>query len=1057
MFFAKIEPCYLFSDDKRKKYKKELRDLDTGFSFFYKFNEDSNNLVIIARKKDGIFTSLPDIIGIRINMSGRIEGLFGDSSIYEISTSALLTYLEDKESKMTEDELKNLYGEDYEKMKFFASISTDKREEMAEIRNSFLDLINEFNTTVTYDDGLPFSSIFNGPIEATIDIGSKESEYDLELSFYRGDFHIHFAGEKLNELLTAYRNGTGFYYKNQKFIISKNDFDLSFQNAIETIAKSYYTKQRYTSSLIDIRVNPATLLKILFTLTGKNFYLDGEEYIISHDVSPALVAVKSDGELEINPEKKKGKSRYLIYSNMMACIGNGQADLYKFESTKMARVYSFLLKSGMDSYSFIKDIFATKLIPTVGPNILAKPKEGDKDAFEIKLYIDLDDNDSLITKTIYKYRNEELPRESIPSNPYIDTFLGAFSKALKELGIKDNGSEESQAIVFSFFKADLSPIRKVAKVFLSDRINRMRITSIKGVNISITKERGWLNASIDSKDYSKDELKSILDAYKKKRKFIILRNDMILMDEEVKKVKDVMDELHMDDDLSAEKLPFFEVYKLKAQENDKLHLNMNKTLTDSLKEISNFKEIPVLLDRSMEDKLRPYQKDAVKWMYALYKNNLDGILADDMGLGKTFETISFISLVNKDMPIIIVCPTSLVYNWAHEFNQWYPSQKCITIEGDKKYRTDIINSIDNNKKIIYVTSYDSLRNDLDLYKEKHFALTIIDEAQFIKNAFALKTKAVKKLDSECRFALTGTPLENRLSDLWSIFDFLMPGYFGSYDKFKEIYENPISADQKGKTKDNLVKRITPFILRRTKKEVLKSLPPKTTTVLSVNMSETERKFYVAYLQKARETLGEEVSKISFLAALTKLREICVDAGSFFEGFKEKSSKLDVAERLIEESIENGHKILIFSSFSTVLHHLQSILKSNDIDSYLIEGATKSGDRVVMAEDFNKTDEIKVMLVSLKAGGTGLNLMGADTVIHLDPWWNFAAEEQATDRAYRIGQLRPVTVYKLVSYDSVEERVIKLQEEKKALYDAVIQNGDNAISSLKDEDIKFILS
>lgn len=1057
MFFAEIKKGQLLSDWERKKYSEELKNFEKNYSIYYKFDSDAATLTVIANKKKDADTNLSDIFGATINTASTADFFFEGPRGTADSTAILLTYLDDKEKNMSEDELKKIYGEDYEKMKVFASMDPQKRAQMSEVRKTFLDLIHDFNYSNSYDETPPISSLFGGPVDIRMEFykTNRDKEYEVVLELFTPRDEMTFSEGKLASLLNCYRGGFIYEHRYSFYTVSKEDFKSDVLEAFELLSGSYFRGDSYYSSS-DVEVSEYSLLKILFALKGKTIELDNHKYEISSEINHASVSLNSKGDLDISPEPKSFDG-YMFSANMMAGFKDGKIHLYTFESRKIAKIYSFFEYSGKDSYHFIKDIFAKKLMPTVGSSILKKPEEEDKDAFEIQLYIDLDDNDCLTTKTVYRYGNEEMKREKIPSNPYIDTYLGAFSKALSELGIKEKSTIDSQSIIYAFFKADLNPLRKVAKVFLSDRINRMRITSVKGVSISINKERGWLNASMDSKDYSKEELIGILDAFKKKKKFIILRNDIIMMDEEVAKIKDVADELHMNDDLTAEKLPFFEVYNLKAKENDSLHLTMNKTLTDSLREISNFKELPLDLSPDVEENLRTYQKDAVKWMYALYKNNLDGILADDMGLGKTFETIAFISLIEKPMPILIVCPTSLVYNWAKEFTQWSPSQRCVTIEGDKKFRTEAINSIRNDEKTIYVTSYDSLRNDLDLYQDKHFSLAIIDEAQFIKNAFALKTKAVKKIDSDCRFALTGTPLENRLSDLWSIFDFLMPGYFGSYEKFKEVYENPIAADQKGRTKDSLVKRITPFILRRTKKEVLKSLPPKTTSVLTVNMSELERKFYVAYLQKAREALGADVSKISFLAALTKLREICVDAQSFFDGFKEKSSKLDLAERLVEESIQNGHKILIFSSFSTVLHNLQKILKASEIDSYLIEGSTKSGDRVVMAEDFNKTDEVKVMLVSLKAGGTGLNLMGADTVIHLDPWWNFAAEEQATDRAYRIGQLRPVTVYKLVSYDSVEERVIKLQEEKKALYDAVIQNGDSAISSLKDEDIKFILS
>ncbi|MBR5750575.1 MAG: DEAD/DEAH box helicase, partial [Bacilli bacterium] len=341
-----------------------------------------------------------------------------------------------------------------------------------------------------------------------------------------------------------------------------------------------------------------------------------------------------------------------------------------------------------------------------------------------------------------------------------------------------------------------------------------------------------------------------------------------------------------------------------------------------------------------------------------------------------------------------------------------------------------------------------------------------DEAQFIKNMHAKKTNAVKQINALHTIALTGTPIENSMADLWAIFDFLMPGYLDSFNIFKTRY---ILAGDQVKARGSLSRKITPFLLRRTKAEVLKDLPKKTTEIITLTMNDEARRYYDAVLVDTRNkirqkredpTKGDKYSEkglFSVLPLLTRLREICVDPSAFLDGFSEESAKMAYALSYITIAVEAGHKVLVFSSFTKVLDHLTILLRESGVKSFYIYGATEADDRLSMAESFNTKNDVNVMLVSLKAGGTGLNLHGADIVVHLDPWWNVAAEEQATDRAYRIGQKRPVSVVKLICHNSIEEKVIQLQENKRELYNQVIKSGDEAISKLNIEDIKFLLS
>lgn len=362
----------------------------------------------------------------------------------------------------------------------------------------------------------------------------------------------------------------------------------------------------------------------------------------------------------------------------------------------------------------------------------------------------------------------------------------------------------------------------------------------------------------------------------------------------------------------------------------------------------------------------------------------------------------------------------------------------------------------SDEEITYIISYDSLRIDLDLFKDRSFGFLILDEGQYIANAFSQKTRAVKTLNADYKFALTGTPIQNSLMDLWSLFDFLMPGYLKSYTEFRRTYAK---YDIEKEEKERLENIVSPFLLKRKKEDVLTELPGKTTITQSLAMDEKEKRLYQAYLQKAKNTFADKddngkTNKLAVLAALTRMRQICVDPSSFLD-YPDISSKLEYTIFLIKEAVSKDHKILLFSSFKTVLIHLEKLLEKENITFDSINGETSAHKRIELAKKFNTTEDPKVMLISLKAGGTGLNLIGADIVIHLDPWWNLAAEDQASDRAYRIGQKRKVTIYKIVMKNTIEEKVLDLQNKKKNLSD--IFDSANEKTVLSDEDFAYLLS
>lgn len=435
--------------------------------------------------------------------------------------------------------------------------------------------------------------------------------------------------------------------------------------------------------------------------------------------------------------------------------------------------------------------------------------------------------------------------------------------------------------------------------------------------------------------------------------------------------------------------------------------------------------------------------------------------------GKTLQVLAIIlAYVNeqkeskqKSQPSIVVCPSSLTLNWLGEAEKFTPSLKVLVISGNASDRQKKIGSIE--KYDIVITSYDSLKRDIELYEEKmyQFKYMIADEAQYIKNNSTQNAKAIKNISAQTRFALTGTPIENSLSELWSIFDFIMPGYLFKYRKFKELYEIDIVKGNNEEKMQKLKKMIEPFVLRRIKKDVLTELPDKTVTVLYNEMEEEQQKVYLSYLARAKKEMADEIqmngfenSQIKILALLMRLRQICCHPNLFLQDYNGESSKLEQCIEVIEDAARGGHKILLFSGYTSMFAIIEEELKKRKISYLKLTGQTKVSERIELVDKFNEDKDIKVFLISLKAGGTGLNLTGADMVIHYDPWWNISAENQATDRTYRIGQKNNVQVYKLITKNSIEEKIYELQKKKERLVDNMLSTQNTFINQLSKEDI-----
>ena len=590
---------------------------------------------------------------------------------------------------------------------------------------------------------------------------------------------------------------------------------------------------------------------------------------------------------------------------------------------------------------------------------------------------------------------------------------------------------------------------------------------------------GLLNLSVTSKDLSNEELLALYDSYTKKKRFYRIRSgDLIDLthDTEMGELKRFMEELSlmpMDVIRKKMQLPLYRALYLNRmlENHEQIAATRDRTYRALIRNFKTVRDAEYEVPEGLENVLRAYQVYGFKWLKTLQEAGFGGILADEMGLGKTVQMISLFQADRDEetsrkkekgkekehLPSLVVCPASLVYNWQEEVNRFAPGLTCVPVTGTADARKQILE--ERRDADVLITSYDLLRRDVVLYENRRFRNCVLDEAQYIKNARAAVTKAVKIIHAEHRFALTGTPIENRLLELWSIFDFLMPGFLYAQKEFGDRFETPIARQRDEAATEQLRGMTGPFILRRKKMDVLTDLPPKLEEVRYARFSGKQQKLYDAQVVRMKAMLkGGELArdeKIKMFAELTRIRQICCDPSLAVENYDGESAKREACMDLIQSAIEGGHRMLVFSQFVTMLELLEKDLKEAGISYYKIVGATPKEKRIQLVRSFNEGD-VPVFLISLKAGGTGLNLTGADVVIHYDPWWNLAAQNQATDRSHRIGQTKQVTVIKLIMKDTIEERIMELQDAKKDLAEAILEGERDSLLSLSNEELLALL-
>lgn len=659
----------------------------------------------------------------------------------------------------------------------------------------------------------------------------------------------------------------------------------------------------------------------------------------------------------------------------------------------------------------------------------------------------LDHNDTNLDSTLIRDEEKELRILELMEE-------GCFSKT-------DGGYFlHNEELEYEFLRHIVPKLEKLMQIHATTAVrNRIFRESKKPkIRVKMNHERtNWLEFKFEL-DIPENQIKEVLSALKEKRKYYRLRDGTLFSLEtkelqEIKRFLNAVPEQEIDYE-QVLNLPIINSLHLLDSSEENNVIQYEESFHQFMDRIRHPEQLETEVPSKLQPILRDYQINGYKWMKTLASFGFGGILADDMGLGKTLQSITYIQSVlneirQKQNPILIVCPSSLTYNWLNEFVKFTPNIQAVVVDGNKTERMKIQNdrSLD-----VLITSYSLLRNDIKWYEKQKFHTVFFDEAQSFKNPFTQTAKSVKKINADQRFALTGTPIENSLEELWSIFYVIFPELFKSLKEFNHL------------TRKTIARRVRPFLLRRLKEEVLKELPEKLESMESVELHPEQKKLYAAYLAKLRHdtfkhltnnkfTLGKNHIKI--LAGLTRLRQICCHPSLFIDGYKGSSAKFEQLFHIIEESKQSGRRVLIFSQFTKMLELIGRELAIRGLKFFYLDGQTASEERVSICNQFN-SGERDFFLISLKAGGVGLNLTGADTVILYDNWWNPAVEKQAADRAYRFGQMNDVQVIKLIARGTIEEKMNELQEKKSSLIQEVIEQDGKKSISLTEDDIREIL-
>ena len=1075
--------------EKAKKYKNEGRVEINKVEYENKNNFEVSALVY-GKEKYNTFISVKQ---------GEVDDILCNCPDYERTygvckhTLATILELETYKKPMNESKINELNNKNTKYTNFKQIVKTFYNEEIEKIDKEETIQIKD-KGTISLEPKILYDP-FDNDIKVEFKVGNKR-KYKIK---------------NLPEFYERMLNGEEYQYGDKLHFIHKKevfredmqellDFVLKYSEIIHYANSNSNSNYRYYGKALSensIMLGNTALDELFDILKGETVEFKKS----TKDLEVKLIDGNPEIEFILN---NSSENDYEIVPNMNIFNMNiirGKSYKYILIDEKLYRVTKEFEKSSMRLLEIFRNNYLTEvhlakddlkqLFSIIVPKVKNAIQLGNVSEEEIeiykpkklisKVYLDFDEHNYLVADLRFTYGETEInpldekQKVNIPRNMLEEAnVLNAFKKSGFMFDVKNlRFILPNNDKIYEFLTKDITYYMQKFEVMATDNFKNKEIAKPKIGLLGIKIENDLLAINLEKMNVNIEELKDIMKQYHLKKKYHRLKDGTFLSLEDNSEIE-FIDKLVSGIGKDSEKLEETEII---LPVNRALYLNqLLKSIkgTEIIKN-SEYKKIVRDLEKDIGDEeveipsnlnasLRYYQKIGFKWLSVLDKYHFGGILADDMGLGKTIQILAIIlKYINGNQEnkkaSIVVSPSSLTLNWYNEAKKFAPTLKVCVIRGNNKERKEIIDKIENYDLII--TSYDLLKRDIELYKNKKykFRYAIADEAQYLKNSNTQNAKAIKSILADTRFALTGTPIENSLAELWSIFDFIMPEYLFGYKEFKHEYEIPIVKEQDEEAMKKLKMLIEPFVLRRTKKEVLTELPEKTITVLNNEMTEEQEQIYLSYLMQAKKEVAEEVdakgfekSQIKILAALTRLRQICCHPKLFIENYNGECSKLDQCMEIIEEGISANHKILLFSTYTSMFDIIEKKLKKKDIEYFKLTGATKVEDRIKIVDEFNENSNIKVFLISLKAGGTGLNLTGADMVIHYDPWWNLSAENQATDRAYRIGQKNNVQVYKLITKNSIEEKIYKLQERKAKLADDMLNTNVTFVNKLSKEDI-----
>ncbi len=910
--------------------------------------------------------------------------------------------------------------------------------------------------------------------------------------------------KNLNSFYYAFMNHEEFSLgKNLSIIPKEEDFadeDLpKIQFFLKKAEDNIYMSDSYKTTVKMLDMSPSDCDEVFSMYEGKDIYISGGHEkkqlpVIKRDpkikltVSPLSsgngkvsgISIQMDNVLDVFPGRT---GAYLLRSDAINCCSK------KFRET----CYEFILymcdiqNSGRKGLPLAKKdipVFCANILPCIRDYVIivdgdAFLNEYTPEKLDVTFYFDMPDEQALTCEVRYKYGEKDFnPLHGDSTGIMRDERAEKKVEGLldKYFKIKDFNSslliQDDEELIFELLDNNFSEFMKLGTVYVTDAIKRVHISNPPQVTVGVKIDGDLLNLKVDADGLSGEELHELLNGYREKRHFFRLKNGDFIRynddteedDDPLASVNDLVDGLRLKnkDISSGVSLPKNRAFYINevAGKNKRIDSQVDDVYRNIIRSLEPGKKKEYTVPEGLKTELRGYQVEGFKWLMSLHEYGFGGILADDMGLGKTVQIIAMLlKCQGEGRTSLVCCPASLVYNWYSEVRRFAPSLKCEIVAGNQEERIHVIRNYKSADLLI--TSYDVLRRDIEYYEKCHFTFQIVDEAQFIKNQNTKKAHAVKEINADTKFALTGTPIENRLSELWSIFDYLMPGYLYSYQMFKAVIETPVVKEHLPEPMERLHKLIAPFILRRLKKDVLKDLPDKIEEVVYAQMEGEQKKLYAAVTDRLISSLNNasdatyNTGKIEVLAELTRLRQLCCDPALVYENYTAGSVKLEACMELVEQGIDGGHKILLFSQFTSMLDIIAKKLIESGIRFYMLTGETPAKTRLSMVDAF-QMDDTPVFLISLKAGGTGLNLTAADIVIHYDPWWNIAVQNQATDRSHRIGQENTVNVYKLVVKDTIEDKILALQEAKKQLADDILSGEQTSIASLGREELLELL-